>query len=513
MENGLLNRFLLSCQAYSQSVFLIEGESNQTYTYGQFLKDVQNTSFYFKDRFPEKNIFVLLGKNSYQYAVYLMGALMAGKKIFPINPDESETLIVSFLTNLKDTVQVFAEFPEDYSAFTSEKIVEIKTEFSNKADASQKEVIVFMPTSATTGQSKIVIQNEKAILANVDDLIEHHQLKLKKTILTPLPLFHVNALHFSFFCTLFTGGTLILLKSFEPRYCLELIQKYKVRIVSVIPTLLANLAKNISHPEFYDLSSLDYFVSAAAPLSVETVKQIKTFFGKKIIQGYGLSETINFSCLIPIDITDELYSRVMCAEKFPSIGIALKQNEVKVVDDSFQPVLEGVEGNIVIKGANLMNGYMNTEMSAYFNGSDFITGDIGFYKKFDGQTFYFISGRKKETAKVHGETVSLRELDEQVHDLKICSNDCFTICFANDFKGEELAIVCKAHKEEVEELKVLFLQALPLLKPNRRPKVVLFVTSQEIRTPSGKAKRSLFKGELVEFKGKRLVGITKFKVI
>jgi len=59
----------------------------------------------------------------------------------------------------------------------------------------------------------------------------------------------------------------------------------------------------------------------------------------------------------------------------------------------------------------------------------------------------------------------------------------------------------------------LFLQALPLLKPNRRPKVVLFVTSQEIRTPSGKAKRSLFKGELVEFKGKRLVGITKFKVI
>lgn len=518
MENTLLSRFSQSVKNYSDDVFFIEAETQREYTFHQFSEDTRRICYYLKSHFEDREVVLLHGENSYLYAVYAMATLLSGKTLFPLNPNEEARLLKKLVEKLTRRSVLFSDEPTTFLSTETFLLEEMKNILPPKDFKTEGPGIghdlVYMATSATTGESKIVVQGEKALLANIDDLIEHHGLLKRKRIATSLPLFHVNALHFSFFCSLFSGGSLLLLKNFDPRTCFEFIEKYKIQVFSAIPSLLASLSRNSSVSVGYDLSSLDYFVSAAAPLSAALVKDIKKRFGKKIVQGYGLSEAINFSCSLPVDLTDNLYTEIMLNSKFPSIGVALKHNDVVIFDESFNKVGAEVEGEVGIRGQNLMNGYLNTSSEIYFHEGYFLTGDLGFYQNHDGQAYYFISGRKKEIAKILGETVSLREMDEAIGLGAKFSHDFFTVSFDNKFKGEELGVVCKIEAgEDVTILSQNFNLSFNALKSSRRPKVVLFITGKNIRTASGKAKRFSFKDQFREYFDKRFLNQTLFKTI
>jgi acyl-CoA synthetase (AMP-forming)/AMP-acid ligase II len=518
MKKSIIDRFIFSTQIFKEDIFLIEVESEKSFTYEKFYNDTARICYYLDLNFVGTKIIVLLGKNSYLYGVYVMATILSGKTLFPINPDEDQKIILNNLNKLNNKYAVFADEPFELSVSevnTMEVLDELSVpkEYKPKGPSPEQD-LVYIATSATTGESKIVIQKEVAILSNVDDLIDHHKLFERKIIATPLPLFHVNALHFSFFCTLLSGGKLIILKNYDPRKCFELIEKKKVDIVSIIPALLTNMIQNHDVLKTFDISSLKYFVSAAAPLSVDIVKKVKELYGKNILQGYGLSEAINFSCTIPVDIDEELYRKVMIEEKFPSVGVELNNNEIIIVDAKFQKNTQGIEGELAIKGSNLMSGYLNTPPETGFYEKYFLTGDFGYFKTYKNKNYFFVSGRKKEVAKVLGETVSLRELDELYHLENIVKNDFFTVAFDNLYKGEEIGMVCKVENlEEVNDLNKKFKLCFKDRKNNRRPKVVLFITSQNIRTPSGKAKRAFFKEYFKEFYNKRFLGQTEHKVI
>lgn len=518
MNNSIFNRFIHSTQTYSKDIFIVEAEKEVEFTYNDFFRDSVRISYFFHMNFPDTDTIVLFGKNSYLYAVYVMATILSGKTLFPLNPDEDCAILKNILEKLDGKFTIFADELSEVSThemylIEALKEVIIPEGFVPKGPLPEQDLI-YMATSATTGESKIVIQKERALLTNVDDLIEHHKLSERKKIATPLPLFHVNALHFSFFCSLFSGGTLVIFRTFDPRKCFEIIEKKKIDIFSAIPALLTNFLNNYSQLKSYDISSLRYFVSAAAPLSVDTITETKNVYSKKIIQGYGLSEAINFSCTLPIDISDELYTKIMCEEKFPSIGVALKSNEVIVVDNEFVQKKEGEEGELAIKGLNLLSGYLNVSADKVLQNNYFLTGDLGYFKIFEGRKYFFISGRKKEIAKVLGETVPLRELDELLKADKIIKNDFFTVGFENQFKGEEVGIVCELEDDyQVDELVENFKICFEKVKNNRRPKVVLFVVGQSIRTPSGKAKRFFFKEYFKEYLEKRFLNQTFYKVI
>ncbi|MBC7538070.1 MAG: acyl--CoA ligase [Bacteriovorax sp.] len=518
MKNSILDRFNYSFQSFKEDVFLVEAESEKSFTYEKFFNDTVRICYFLELNFTDIKIIVLIGKNSYLYSVYLMATILSGKTLFPINPDEDQKVILNSLKKLDKKYAIFADRALELSISNINLIealshLPVPKEFMPKGPEPYQD-LVYISTSATTGESKIVIQKEIALLSNIDDLIEHHKLLDRKKIATPLPLFHVNALHFSFFCTLFSGGQLVIFKNYDPRRCFEFIEKKEIDILSIIPALLTNIIQNYYVLKNFNISSLKYFVSAAAPLSVESVKEIKKLYGKNIIQGYGLSEAINFSCTLPINISEEMYRKVMTGEKFPSIGIELKCNEIIIVDEDFKKVAEGIEGELAIKGSNLMSGYLNTPAGSGFNGKYFLTGDLGYFKTYENQNYFFISGRKKEIAKVLGETISLRELDELIRAGNIVKNDFFAVAFDNLYKGEEIGVICKIERiEEINDLTEKFQICFKDIKKNKRPKVVLFITSQNVRTPSGKAKRAFFKDYFSEFFGKRFLGQTEFKVV
>ncbi|MFA6237033.1 MAG: class I adenylate-forming enzyme family protein [Bacteriovorax sp.] len=518
MESSLLNRLLLNAEKFSSDIFIFEAETGQGFTYDNFLQDSRRGCHFLIENFKDSDIVVLLGNNSYLYAVYAMAAILSGKTLFPLNPGEDCKILSKTLSKLSKKYVIFSD--EEYS-FPFENIYLIQ-DLGNIVVPKNFRLIdplpcrdlIYIATSATTGEPKIVIQKEEALMANVNALIEHHRLFERKKIATPLPMFHVNALHFAFFSTLFSGGQLVLFRFFDPRKCFELIERIKVDILSIIPTLLTNLIHNYEILKTHDISSLKYFVSAAAPLSTETVKDIRKLFGKKIIQGYGLSEAINFSCTLPIDIDDSTYEEVMCREKFPSVGISLECNEVVVFANDFSKAGSGEEGEFAIRGTNLMAGYLNTVMESFFHKDYFLSGDLGYFKTYKSKKYFFISGRKKEIAKVSGETVSLRELDELLRQDNYIGSDFFSVSFNNIYKGEEIGIVCRLESNyKVQQLAEKLINQFNNIKSNRRPKVILFVRNLNIRTPSGKAKRFFFSEHFEEFSEKRFLNQTLYKII
>jgi long-chain acyl-CoA synthetase len=500
---GLLKKFLKDAIVKNnQKVFWIDEISLEEKKYSDLIIDCtkcinQLSSINFET-------IGIRSSNSYEFVVIFLSAIFSGKKIILLNPNENIAKAKRLLEHFDPSVC----FTENHIELICEnfKSMQEYKEFqsSNQLSLNQCQAIVYIPTSGTTGDSKIVPLDESQIMANVKALLIHHNLDTCKTFLTPLPLFHVNALFFSLLCTIASGSKIILMKNFDLRRMFSLINKFDVEVCSVIPSILNSILRNINNLEVKSLESLKYFVSAAAPLSVDTVQGIRDQLGKRIIQGYGLSEAVNFSCTIPLDITDQDYVEIMINSKFPSIGVSLVCNEIKLFKDGKFIQDEMIEGEVLIKGENVFSGYLNHYDENLFVDGFFKTGDLGFFKKIENRKYFFISGRLKEIAKINGEAVSLRELDEKLNSLLKLKSDFFYTSFKNEFKDEELALICEVSEDEELILEKTFEDFFKGNSDVGRPKVILYFSSERIRTPSGKAKRWSFSELMKEYYSVRL---------
>src|ERR1035441_1654200 len=118
-----------------------------------------------------------------------------------------------------------------------------------------------------------------------------------------------------------------------------------------------------------------------------------------IVHGYGLSETTCYSCFLPIDLSEAEHRRWMRDYGYPSIGLALPQNEMMIADESGNPVGPGDKAEIVIRGMNVMKYYYENDEAneQTFRFGWFRSGDEGFYQEdASGREYFFITGRLKE---------------------------------------------------------------------------------------------------------------------
>jgi acyl-CoA synthetase (AMP-forming)/AMP-acid ligase II len=352
-----------------------------------------------------------------------------------------------------------------------------------------------MPTSSTTGASKIVPHSIDMILANVDSVVNHHDLNRNSVIMTCLPMFHVNALYFSFLSVFLVGGELVLHKMYDIRGMINSIEHYKVSIFSLIPSVVANITRNFDLLNVKNLNNLKYIVSAAAPLSKDLLINFYKLTSKQIIQGYGLSEAINFSCITPRDLSQDEYLYIMTNFKVPTIGIALKCNTIDIIKENNELASEGEVGEFYIGGKNVFDGYLNDEKILRKKDNKIPTGDLGFWRMFKNEKYFFVTSRKKEVAKINGESVSLRDLDEHYcNDLEI---DSYTITFKNKYLGEAIGAVAVNNLSELDVKKLI---SHLMLKNGDRPnsqrvKALILVSKESFRTVSGKAKRWSFESK------------------
>ncbi len=267
------------------------------------------------------------------------------------------------------------------------------------------DVAVICYTSGTTGKAKGAMLSHHNFLANAAQVARVEGLRVEPTdtVLLVLPLFHIFAMNVGMNMTLRVGGTIDLMVRFEPVAVLEEIQRHKASVFLGAPPMFVSFV-NLPDLTSYDVSSLRVINSGAAALPVAVLERFKTLTGKEIVEGYGLTETSPVS-----------HSNAAGASIKPgTIGLPIPGVEARIVDVKDQDAPDGQEGEIVLRGENLMIGYWNKprETAEAMRNGWFHTGDIA-VKDADG--YYTIVDRKKDMINAGGFKIWPREVEEVLY--------------------------------------------------------------------------------------------------
>lgn len=357
-------------------------------------------------------------------------------------------------------------------------------------------------TSGTTGPPKGVVLDQGNLLCDGQAISDWHRFGPSDRAMCVLPIHHVNGTVVTLVTPLAHGGSVVLNRRLRVGTFWKTLAEERCTWVSVVPTVLAFLSEKAEDLARYDLSRFRHFICGAGPLTVEVARRFHETFGKRVVHGYGLSETTCYSCFLPADLPEESYRHWMFECGFPSIGCPVSANEMAIHDSEGRPRGEDERGEIVIRGVNVMKGYFrrpDANEEAFKHGW-FRSGDEGFRRKMpDGQDAYFITGRLKELIIRGGINISPFDVDEVLNAIPGVKA-AMAVGFENDFYGEEIGAYVQREVGLDVSAETILAACREKLGFARSPKVVVFGEEFPV-TSTGKYQRNRLKPLFAEWRG------------
>ncbi len=267
-----------------------------------------------------------------------------------------------------------------------------------------KDLVALPYSSGTTGLPKGVMLTHHNLVAELASVGGRPDLVFpseQDTLLAFLPYFHIYGIVMFLSYGLKRGATIVNMTRFDLEQYLELIQRYGVTYLHLVPPIVIALAK---HPlvDRYDLSKAKWALSAAAPLGAPAAEAFTQRLGTQLIQAYGMTE---------VSGATHVGSCLPGKMKPTSGGTLLPNTECLVVDPLGQAVDRGEQGEIWVRGPLIMQGYLGRPeaTAATLDPEGWLhTGDVG-YVDADGDVF--IVDRVKELIKYKGLQVAPAELE------------------------------------------------------------------------------------------------------
>ncbi|MCP5071774.1 MAG: AMP-binding protein [Rhodobacteraceae bacterium] len=264
---------------------------------------------------------------------------------------------------------------------------------------------LLMYTSGTTGQPKGVVHSQSSLLAGGWTSAVAHKLTDRDRAYCVLPFFHINGLCVTLIGPLVSGGSVIVAERFSNSRFWQDCEDHKATWFSVVPTIVSYLLHDERFPSAAAQQRIRFGRSASAPLSPDVQSAFENRFDVPIVETMGLTETAAQILSNPLPPG---------VRRIGSPGIAMG-NEVEIRGEGGANVAAGVTGEIVVRGPNVMQRYLNNpEETAKTITSDgwLLTGDLG-HKDEDG--YVFVTGRLKELIIKGGENIAPREIDEALY--------------------------------------------------------------------------------------------------
>ena len=285
-----------------------------------------------------------------------------------------------------------------------------------------EDIALILYTSGTTGQPKGVMLTFKNLFSNIEGVAEAGIAGREDSTLAILPFHHSYPLMVTLLLPLHLGATVVFLDRLTPEGIIDKLQRYRITILVGVPRLLNlfhkrimeriegnvltrlifRLAERIEVQAFRKKvfskvheafgGNLKYMVSGGAKLDLKVARDLTTL-GFTVLEGYGLTET---SPIVSFNTPENL--------KLGSVGLPLKGVRVRITE----------EGEIVVKGPNVMKGYWNKpkETSEILKDGWLYTGDLG---HMDEDGFLYVTGRKKEIIVLGtGKNVNPEEIESMI---------------------------------------------------------------------------------------------------
>jgi acyl-CoA synthetase (AMP-forming)/AMP-acid ligase II len=349
--------------------------------------------------------------------------------------------------------------------------------------------LVALPySSGTTGLPKGVMLTHRNLVANLAQIDFVDSTAPGDHLIGVLPFFHIYGMVVVLCGVLRKGGCVVTMPQFDLEQYLRLTSTYGCRRAYLVPPIALALAK---HPivDQFDLSKLKFVTSGAAPMGRELEESCSARIGCIVKQGYGMTEASPVTHFTPED---------PAFVRHGSCGMLVPNTECRVVSiETQQDVALGEQGELLIRGPQIMRGYLNNpEASAQAVDAEgwLHTGDVGCA---DADGFFYIVDRLKEFIKYKGFQVAPAEL-EGVLLTHSAVADCAVIPMADAEAGEiPKAFVVTRREVTSEELIAHVAGAVASFKKVR---VVEFIEKIP-KSPSGK----ILRRELIALERSRAV--------
>jgi len=360
----------------------------------------------------------LYAPNAYQWLAFYFGVLKAGAVAVTLSSLLKRDELRRIMDNAQPKVlfagkEQLAELGDrkDYPYLKKiiseggdvryEGLVEMGSDSFGAIDLDRHNTAAIRYTGGTTGIPKGVMLSHENLNTSIHNVAHYERSTHKDRALCFLPLNHVFGQIHIMNATVYSGGSLVLESSFDLEKVIETIERHKVTKFFAVPTVYIRLLALKDLKE--KLGSLRYTFSAAASMAAELVREWKRRMDLDIYEAYGMTESASM-------VTYNHYYRHVIG----SVGTPVTNVEVQIRDLEGNVLGTKEEGEICIRGRNIMKGYLNQpeETRSVFWDNWFRSGDIG---TMDEDGYLYIVDRLKDMIITGGENVYPREVEEVLY--------------------------------------------------------------------------------------------------
>ncbi|MEC7969927.1 MAG: AMP-binding protein, partial [Pseudomonadota bacterium] len=339
----------------------------------------------------------------------------------------------------------------------------------------EQDLAAILYTSGTTGRSKGAMLTHRNLSSNARSLSECWGWRQDDVLLNALPIFHVHGLFIASHCALLNGTPMIFHSKFVAEDVFAALPDCTV--LMGVPTFYTRLLQqpglNREH-----VSNVRVFICGSAPLTEQTFAAWEQATGQRILERYGMSETI-------INTSNPLNG-----ERVPgTVGFALPDQEVRIADDNGVELPKGEVGTIEMRGPNVFSGYWNMpDKTAEEIRTDgfFITGDLGTQ---DAEGRVAIVGRAKDLVITGGYNVYPKEVERLLDELPGVTESAVIGLPHDDFGEAVVAVLVAPDSVTVDDVNAALENQLARFK---QPKAIVCV-SELPRNTMGKVQKNVLR--------------------
>src|SRR3989344_4395319 len=503
---------LINCDA--------EGKILEEITYSTLSTRIEEAAQYLSDLSLKKGDRVALAfRNSPELLILSWAAWSTGVVTVPMDVKRDTAEQYKYKINLNNAKLLIAQRGAlngiDGKFLKGIKIIEF-SKFPKKVhktihwESGLSHLSLILFTSGTTAHPKGAKLSLKNLIVNAEGIQQWLAIGKEDVFLVNLPLHHINSTTFCL-STLLAGGTIAIPPSYSNSHFWQQIARTGATLTSIVQSILFD---QLNREEEYAAArkgiKLNRIQIGSAPVIASTVQEFRKKFGIPLFQGYGQTETALRVTGVPMGLSEELYERLV---EENSIGTPMQWADVRVADESGKFLGEGEEGELIIKGEAVMEGYVGNEEA--FRKGYFLTGDVGFFRVAEGKQFYFLKGRKREIIIKGGVNISPIAVENSLKKISPDIEQVHVVAVPDERYGEESGAVI-SWKEVVDidaakrRLKLALLCGTPHLSAYETPKYITSLTVAELPTTStGKVQRTILKKQLTYERFESIFGLWK----
>ena len=408
---------------------ILSSYKNRETTYKEFYEQAERVAGYFQEKgYGKEDIVALVLPNSDYFLVCYFACQIGGFPVLPINtklaPREIEYILnhseakgIIYDQRFEETINeirpklsaIKDSLTTGYENGTNrlEDIISGSERRVSKIVAEDDDTAVIFYTSGTTGRPKGVMLTNKNVLSIGQMWKESMEITSNDRMHIVAPLFHCAASHVFTVPTIYAGGTLVVEEGFSPEQTIKTMEKENITIFFGVPAMYSILLTTPSLQEA-TLPNLRLLTYGAAPMPYELVKRVKDVFPDVKVQNlYGQTENSPGATTL---------KDRHALTKVGSVGEALPQCQVRVVDENGVEPPIGEVGEIIVKGPHVMKGYLKNEEATRETLKEgwLYSGDLG---RFDEDGLLYIVDRKKDMIIRGGENIYPVEIEEVLYEI------------------------------------------------------------------------------------------------